>query len=75
MDPVVRDFHFRRIRDLRVGYRLDWLVTQESFAAGGVENLDDDALAALLAKMEDARECIADGVDFEAAGLVRRCGD
>jgi hypothetical protein len=51
-------------------YQLGWLVEQATFNTPGVDTLDDSQLSTLLQQMERARECIAEGVSFEDAGLV-----
>lgn len=56
---------------LRKRYGLTWLLEQACFNAANVYELDDAAVIALLQRMEKARECIADGISFEDAGLVQ----
>lgn len=69
-DSITRDSCLKRIRFLRDAYRLQWLVDQATFNLPGVDSLSDDQLAALLADLERARECIAEGISFDDAGLV-----
>jgi len=71
LDSIARESHLRRIGHLRRRYRLDWLVDQASFSVASVTLLEDCDLIRLLLDMERARECIADGISFEDAGLVR----
>lgn len=70
-DDITRVCCLKRIRFLARSYRLDWLVEQATFNEAGLESLPDSGLSHLLADMERARECLADGVSFEDAGLVR----
>lgn len=72
IDPVTRLGMVARIRDLSRMYWLQWLIRQEAPDVGLVlEALDDDRLIDLLDKMERARECRAEGIGFDEAGLVR----
>lgn len=71
LDPIFREAHLRRIVHLRERYRLHWLVDQATFNAASLSCLEDCDLIRLLADMERARECIADGISFEDAGLIR----
>jgi hypothetical protein len=71
LDSIAREAHIRRIGWLRQRYGLTWLLEQACFKAANIYNLDDAALITLLHQMEKARECIADGISFEDAGLVQ----
>mgnify|MGYP006193912017 CR=1 FL=1 len=70
-DAITRDSILRRVRFLARSYRLQWLVDQHTFNVAGIDCLDDEAMPALLNDLERARECIADGVSFEDAGLLK----
>ena len=77
MDPITRESHLRLVRGLQRRYRacgFDLLVAQATMGLAGIQDLDDEALVALHRDLDRARECIADGVTFEDAGLLRGCG-
>lgn len=61
----------RRISFLSTTYGLGWLVDQEVLALGPLATWPPRSLAALIAKLERARECILDGISLEDAGLVQ----
>lgn len=69
-DSITRDSCLRRIRFLVRGYQLQWLLEQETFDTAGLDSLPDKRVASVLATLESARECIAEGIPFEDAGLV-----
>jgi hypothetical protein len=71
LDSVTRESYVRMIGHLRRRYSLQMLVDQAIFGKGSVDRLGDDELVALHKDLERARECIADGISFEDAGLVR----
>jgi len=74
LDPIFRDAHIKRVLHLQRAYRLQWLVDQETFNVASLSCLEDCDLIRLVALLERARECIADGVSLEDAGLVRSVG-
>lgn len=74
-DAITRNSITTRVRYLSRAYQLQWLVDQATFNIACVEGLSDDELCTLLRDLERARECIADGVSFEDAGLVRDTSD
>ena len=74
-DDITRDSIYRRVRFLVRRYGLQWMVDQHTFNVPCLESLEDRPLSRLLQDLEQARECIADGVSFEDAGLVRSCVD
>lgn len=75
LDPIFREAHIKRVLFLQRAYRLQWLVDQACFNAASLSCLEDCDLIRLLNDMERARECIADGVSFEDAGLIRSLGE
>lgn len=70
-DAITRESITRRSRFLARSYQLQWLVDQHTFNVPNIDCLDDRAMSALLNDLERARECVAEGVSFEDAGLVR----
>lgn len=74
LDSISRDAHLKRVAFLERRYGLHWLVEQECFDVASTTLLEDCDLIRLLTMMERARECIADGVSFEDADLVREPG-
>lgn len=75
LDSVTRESHVKMIGHLRRRYSLQVLVDQAIFGKGSVDRLDDEELIALHKDLERARECMADGISLEEAGLLRaRCG-
>jgi hypothetical protein len=71
LDSVTRESYVRMIGHLRRRYGLQMLVDQAIFGKGSVDRLGDEELEALYKDLERARECIADGISFEDAGLLR----
>ncbi|KAA2285482.1 hypothetical protein F0415_05925 [Arenimonas fontis] len=74
-DSITRESVIRRVRFLRNAYRLDWLVEQACFNQPALDCLPDEQLGALLRDLETARECIAEGIPFEDADLIRSTAD
>jgi hypothetical protein len=70
-DGPTRDFCIRRIRFLSRAYRLQWLIDQHQFNAPCLESLSDRELSALVRALEHARECIAENLPLEDAGLIQ----
>jgi len=71
LDPITRESHIRMIRHLSRRYRLQVLVDQAIFGFVAVEDLPDDRLVGLHRDLDRARECLADGISLEDAGLIR----
>lgn len=74
MDSVTRESHIRMISSLRKFYKpfgIDLIVNQALIGKGGLDDLGDGELVALLRSIDRARECISDGISFEEAGLIR----
>lgn len=71
MDAIQREAHYRRVRYLAGAYKLQWLVDQATWNCVGIEDLSDEDLIQLHADMDRARECPAEDVSYEEAGLVR----
>lgn len=71
LDAVTRESYVRMIGHLRRRYGLQMLVDQATFGVGSVDRLGDQELEALYKDLERARECLADGISFEDAGLLR----
>jgi hypothetical protein len=74
-DSITRACILDRIRTVRRMWHLGWLVDQATFNQPNLDALSDEALAALLRDLERARECIAEGIPFEDAGLVRNLAE
>jgi len=77
LDAVTRESHIRMIRSLRryyAAFGMGLIVDQATLGVAGIEDLDDVALVQLHRDIDRARECIADGVTFEEAGLLRSLG-
>lgn len=72
-DAVTRDCRLKRIRWLAKAYGLRWLVDQHCFGRSGPDELGASELVALHSDMERARECAAEGISYEDAGLIRAC--
>lgn len=72
LDGPTRAWVIARIHDLRGLYGLDWLVRQETKSTrGSISALEDDALRSLFRDVEQAAQCLRDGVPLEDTGLLR----
>ena len=74
MDSVTRESHIRLIRSLVRAYRhhgFDVLVNQATIGKTGLDELTDAELIALHTDIDRARECVAEGISFDVAGLIR----
>ena len=70
-DSVTRECRLDRIRWLAGTYRLKWLVRQHTFGLPSIDVLEDPDLLELHREMEQARECITEGIPLEDVGLIR----
>lgn len=70
-DSITRAFCIRRIQFLSRSYGLAWLVDQHQLNAPGLESMRDTDLSTLLKEMERARECMANGIPLEDAGIIQ----
>lgn len=70
-DSITRNACIARIRFLSRRYQLGWLIDQEMFDTPGVECAPDERVAAVLKTLENARECLAQGISLEDAGIIR----
>jgi len=73
MEPFSREAHIRIIKHHCSHYGLQILVDQACIGYSGLNGLPDDALLQLHKDIDRARECIADGISLEDAGLIRAC--
>lgn len=64
-----------RIRRLQKAYGLQMIVEQATFNRCGLDVLEDAEISALLQQMERARECLAEGMSFDDAGLIRNVAE
>lgn len=71
LDSVTKESHIRMIGHLRKRYGLQVLVDQAIFGKGSIDRLSDEELVALHRDLERARDCMADGITLEDAGLLR----
>ncbi|KRG39117.1 hypothetical protein ARC78_14965 [Stenotrophomonas pictorum JCM 9942] len=74
MDDITRQSHVRVIKSLVRAYRqfgFQLLVDQATVGVAGIDDLSDDDLIALHRDLERGRECLADGITFDEAGLIR----
>lgn len=72
--PPVRSSYIRLIRSLERAYSaygIDLIINQALVGKSRLEDLDDRELAVLVDDLQRARECIAEGISFEDAGLIR----
>lgn len=78
MDGIERDSRIRWIRAMRRYYKpvgMDLIVQQALIGKSQLEDLSDDEILQLHRDIDRARECLADGVTFEDAGLLRSHGE
>lgn len=72
-EAIIRDCRHSRIKWLAKAYDLQWLVDQHC-VGNRPDMLSFAALEALHRDMERARECVAEGIAFDDAGLVKHMG-
>lgn len=70
-DSITRNACLSRIRFLSRRYQMSWLIDQEMFDTTGIESAPDERVAALLKTLENARECLSQGISLEDAGIIR----
>lgn len=70
-DSITREGILRRIRWLQRTYGLQFMIDHATFNMPNLDCLEDADLSDLLRDMERARECYADGVSLEDAGLIK----
>ncbi len=73
MDAITRESHIRVIKHHKRFYGLQILVDQACIGCAGIDDISDEAILQLHKDIDRARECIADGVSLEDAGLIRAC--
>lgn len=77
MDDIERESRIRWIQALARAYRpagMDLIVKQAMIGKRYMSDLSDDELMDLHHNLDRARECMADGITFEEAGLLRSHG-
>lgn len=78
MDGVERESRLRWMRALVRAYRpfgMDLIWKQALIGKHSADDLSDDELMQLHRDIDRARECLADGITFEEAGLLRSHGE
>lgn len=78
MDDIERESRIRWIQALAKAYRpqgMDLIVKQALIGKRYMSDLSDDELLGLHRDIDRARECMADGITFEEAGLLRSHGE
>lgn len=74
MCDITRESHIRMINHYKRWYGLQLLVDQACIGYASVYDLPDEAILQLHRDMGRARECIAEGISLEDAGLIRSFG-
>lgn len=78
LDDVERESRIRWIQALARAYRpqgMDLIVKQAMISKRYMSDLSDEELLELHRNIDRARECMADGITFEEAGLLRSHGE